>query len=223
MTPSTPWVPWRQALERAGTFEALRPHLHAGRILARHGGSYYWPSGDAQGGPGNVAPSWWGNARQDLDSGRVIFTMSLIAPMSKDAPGASFDIFAIGIELEAESVERSFPVVTELTPAAIEPAPAEPEPAPQPTATEPTPQPAEPEPTPQRTKRRTKRPHPHRAVIMEHYRELLARDVPKAAEETATWVKDEVKSGRLQKTVHHDTIRTWDREDRGEKGRINPD
>ena len=214
MTPSSPWIPWRQALDRAGSFEALRSHLHAGRILARRGGSYYWPSGSEHDGPGNVDPSWWGNAREDSDSGRVIFTMSLIAPMSKDAPGASFDIFAIGIEIEAESVERLFPVVTELTPAAIEPAPAEPEPAPQP---------AEPELTPRRTKRRTNRPHPHRAVIMEHYRDLKARGVPKAAELTATWVGDEVKSGRLQKTVHQDTLRTWDRGDREEKGRINPD
>ena len=40
-------MPLREAIELAGSFEALRPHLRAGSILARHNGLYAWPGGEA--------------------------------------------------------------------------------------------------------------------------------------------------------------------------------
>ena len=36
-------MPFAEALERAGSFEALLPHLREGRILARYHGLYTWP------------------------------------------------------------------------------------------------------------------------------------------------------------------------------------
>ena len=43
---STPlWMPWREALKRAGSFDELRPYLHTGQIPARHGGLFTLPDG----------------------------------------------------------------------------------------------------------------------------------------------------------------------------------
>jgi hypothetical protein len=193
MTPSTPWISWHRALERAGTFEALRPHLHAGRIVARHGGIYYWPNPSKYSEPGIIPPAWWRNASED--TGRVIFAIN------------SYDLFAIDIVLEAEGVERIFPAAIEPTPAATELAPAAIEPTPQPTVTELTP------------RRQTRRPHPDRVAILQYYRDWLASGKPNAPKETAQWVEKEVKEGRLRRVVHPDTIPKWDRKDREEKGR----
>ena len=50
------WMPFAEAVKRAGSFEALRPHLREGRILAHHNGLYSWPGGEAMSGPGDIPP-----------------------------------------------------------------------------------------------------------------------------------------------------------------------
>ena len=92
-------MPWDEALKRAGSLDALRPHLCAGSILARHNGLYLWPGG----GPvtADIRPNWWAGARIDPATGRVIFTR----PWSS---GGTREIFAIGLEVE-RATERLFP------------------------------------------------------------------------------------------------------------------
>ena len=64
-------LPWDEALKRAGSFDALRPYLHAGQIPACHGGLYTL-DGKVHSGPGDFKLEWWANAHKD-PAGRVIF------------------------------------------------------------------------------------------------------------------------------------------------------
>ena len=57
-------------------------------------------------------------------------------------------------------------------------------------------------------------PHPDRTPILKHYRECKARGQRNAAKATAQWVDKEVEAGRMTETVHPDTIRIWDREEK---------
>jgi hypothetical protein len=110
-------MPWDEALMRAGSLDALRPHLGAGSILARHHGLYYWPGGGARSGPGNITRGLWADARVDPATGRVIFTMpALVRFVDSDRPPITSEVFAIGIELERAAVETLFPVATVPTP-----------------------------------------------------------------------------------------------------------
>jgi hypothetical protein len=108
-------MPWDEALKRAGSLEALRPHLCAGNILARHNGLYYWPDGKARSGPGNITRGLWADARVDPATQRVIFTMLALVRMfwadsrPDDPPPLTEEVFAIGIELERTAVEALFP------------------------------------------------------------------------------------------------------------------
>jgi hypothetical protein len=103
-------MPWDEALMRAGSLDALRPHLCAGSILARHNGLYYWPGGGARSGPGNIRPGLWADARVDPATGRVIFTMVALVRLfftdsGDDRPPVTSEVFALGIELERTAVE----------------------------------------------------------------------------------------------------------------------
>jgi hypothetical protein len=101
------WMPWDEALTRAGSLDALRPHLCAGSILARRAGLYSLPGARAQGGPGNISSQWWAKAHEDAATGRVMFTFP-------DRPSGFRELFAIGIEVERAAVERLFPVAPKL-------------------------------------------------------------------------------------------------------------
>jgi hypothetical protein len=111
------WMPFAEAVERAGSFEALLPHLRGSRILARHGGLYSWPDGAACGGPGIISADWWADARDVI--GRVIFKRPARYQLFFAGPGVPRDdrpsppteeVFAISLELEADAVERLFPI-----------------------------------------------------------------------------------------------------------------
>jgi hypothetical protein len=105
-------MPFAKALARAGSFEALLPHLRGGRILARHKGLFTWPEARWKSGPGNIRPEWWANARVDPATGRVILTTpgSRIISAGRPLPPPTIrEVFAVGIELEAAAVERLFP------------------------------------------------------------------------------------------------------------------
>jgi len=97
-------MPWDEALKRAGSLDALRPHLCAGSILARHNGLYILPGG----GPvtADIRPHWWAGARVDPATGRVIFTGPFFS-------GVRREVFAIGIEVERAAVESLFPAAPE--------------------------------------------------------------------------------------------------------------
>jgi hypothetical protein len=102
------WMPLHEAVERAGTLEALLPYLREGSILARHKGIYTWPGGHEWTGPGNMSPGLWTDARYDPAIGRLIlttitFSRDDIAPFTRK-------FFATGIELERGRVETLFPV-----------------------------------------------------------------------------------------------------------------
>jgi hypothetical protein len=109
-------MPWDEALTRAGSLDALRPHLSAGSILARHSGLYSWPKGGAVRGPANISPGLWAEARIDPASERVIFTTVLFFVAESDSPPVTGERFAIGIELERAAVEKLFPVAPEASP-----------------------------------------------------------------------------------------------------------
>jgi hypothetical protein len=108
-------MPFAEALKRAGSLEALLPHLREGRILARHKGLFTWPEARPKSGPGNIRPEWWANARVDPATGRVILTTpgSRITSAGRPPPPPTIrEVFAIGIELEGAAVETLFPVAT---------------------------------------------------------------------------------------------------------------
>jgi hypothetical protein len=94
-------MPLAEGVKRAGSFEALLPYLRDGRILARRDGLYSFPGGRAQGGPGNISPRWWAEARYDTATGRVIFTFDGWS----DNPSVPRELFATGVELERAPVE----------------------------------------------------------------------------------------------------------------------
>ena len=102
-------MPWDEALTRAGSFDALRPHLRAGSILARHNGEYSWPGGGAVRGPDDIKPSLWAEVRIDPATKRVIFTTIVFFVIGSDSPPVTRDWFAFGIEVERAAVERLFP------------------------------------------------------------------------------------------------------------------
>jgi hypothetical protein len=96
------WIPFRQAVKRAGSLDALMPALRDGRVLARHGGLY------VNGGPaapaGSISPSWWAaNTVRDIDpeANRAVFVMDLL--------GGPLPMVAIGIEVEGGPLLRLFP------------------------------------------------------------------------------------------------------------------
>lgn len=107
-----PWMPLHEAEQHAGSFEAMLPHLREGRILARHGGLYFWremPDGgreiEVHSGPGYVTQESWARARKDPETGRVIFATS--ADWA-DLLG-QFELFAIDVEFERAAVESLLP------------------------------------------------------------------------------------------------------------------
>jgi len=116
---STRWMPWGEAVERAGSVEALLAHLRKVRILmAQHQGLYYRSSGKVRSGPGKVDPDWWANADVDPVTGEVIFTVEAspyhIHFVGEDtAPPAAAPImagvFAFGIELGRTAIETRWP------------------------------------------------------------------------------------------------------------------
>jgi hypothetical protein len=110
------WTPWRALRERAGAFEALRRHLHAGRILARHRGLYS-QDGREYSGPGVIENERWADAREDPGTGRVMFTVPEKYQMFFDGDPApprrqlTEEVFPIGLELEAGAAEKLFPAM----------------------------------------------------------------------------------------------------------------
>ena len=56
-----------EVAKRIGSFNALRPHLHEGRIPARHGGLHTLSDGKVHSGPGKVRPEWWAHAYEDRE------------------------------------------------------------------------------------------------------------------------------------------------------------
>jgi hypothetical protein len=110
------------AVKRAGSFEALRPHLREGRILSEHFGLYSWPEGEPKSEPGRIPRDWWAEARVDPATGRVIFRGSRVSIRSIGPDGDLLDNgpvawvepdkFAFDIRLEGTAVETLFPVTT---------------------------------------------------------------------------------------------------------------
>jgi hypothetical protein len=115
-----PRLALREALKRAGSFEALRPCLHLGQVPARHGGLYSWPDGRLRSGPGAVRPAWWMHAYQDR-AGRMIF---FTEPVWSGSAVIEEQVFAyvVSIELDSVAFDAVFPVAAR--------PPLEPEPAP---------------------------------------------------------------------------------------------
>ena len=66
-------MPFEEAMKRAGSFEALLPHLRKKRTLAvRYSELRTWPELEVESGPGETPPDWWDEARTDPATGRVI-------------------------------------------------------------------------------------------------------------------------------------------------------
>ena len=99
-------MPLAEAMELAGSFEALRPHLCDGSILARYDGLYASPEGEAESGPGDIPPGWWAKARIDPATGRVILATVRSSSLGWDGPSVARKVFAVEIELEREPSRR---------------------------------------------------------------------------------------------------------------------
>jgi hypothetical protein len=100
-----------KALARAGSFEALVPHLREGRILARCSEIHRPGIGQAS-GPRDIRPDWWTNARVDPATGRVMLTTPgsrIISPGETPPPPRRHEVFALGIEVERGSVDALWP------------------------------------------------------------------------------------------------------------------
>ena len=89
----------REAVERAGSLDALLPLLVQGLILARATSFQEWPSGAPMKLPSlDIGSIWWGTVRSiDPDAGRVCFAMDF------------FEVMAIGVALERAAVEATWP------------------------------------------------------------------------------------------------------------------
>ena len=96
-TPAGFWMSLREAVERAGSFEALLPHLQAGRIVARADHFRYWDGAPVKIPSLDIDPDWWSHVLSVNQAlGRVEFEMDI-------------DIMAIGVELERAAVEALLP------------------------------------------------------------------------------------------------------------------
>lgn len=112
---TTLWMPLAEAVKRAGSLEALLPHLRAGRIVARYQKLYSWPGGDeTESEPGNIPRGWWDDAGVDPNTGQIVFAQE--DPLSNMIVGEPEDpsiirkVFAMGVALEHDAVARLFPV-----------------------------------------------------------------------------------------------------------------
>jgi hypothetical protein len=102
-------IPLREAIELAGSFDALRPYLCDGSILARHNGLYVWPGGGVvRSQPRDIPPALWAKARLDPTAGRVIFA-TIISSLGWDGPLVARKVFAVEIEVERQRVEALRP------------------------------------------------------------------------------------------------------------------
>ena len=80
-------MPLEEAVRRAGSLEALLPHLREGRAPARHNGLYRWPTGEAVFGPGDIDPHLWAKALVEPDIGQAVFTMEFPLSFIYDKAG----------------------------------------------------------------------------------------------------------------------------------------
>jgi hypothetical protein len=97
------WMSFAEAVARAGSFEALRPHLFAGRIIARYSRLCFWPGGEVDNTlpTTDIDPSWWADdVAHDIEpeAGRAQFITDLGNQLAR------------GIELERAAVEALWPV-----------------------------------------------------------------------------------------------------------------
>ena len=95
-----------EVAKRIGSFNALRPHLHEGRIPARHGGLHTLSDGKVHSGPGKVRPEWWAHAYEDRE-GRVIFFTEEVG-IGRVVQEVVF-AYAISIELDSVAFDAVFP------------------------------------------------------------------------------------------------------------------
>jgi hypothetical protein len=115
-------MPLAEALERAGSFEALLPHLREGRILAQHCGLHTWPEGAAESGPGDIPPDWWPDARVDRATGRLIFKKPGLqvtirgfgVPDMHRVVSPDREVFALDPHLERSAVDALWPAKPKL-------------------------------------------------------------------------------------------------------------
>ncbi len=107
-------MPLTEALERAGSFEALRPYLRDGRIRARHSGMYYWPEGGALFAPGEVDPGLWTKAYFEPEIEQVIFA-TIKVPLY-GGPERTRHVVAINLELGRSAVDALFSIATASAP-----------------------------------------------------------------------------------------------------------
>jgi hypothetical protein len=116
-------MPFEEAMKRAGSFQALVPHLRERRILARCHELRTWPELEVESGPGEIPPDWWDEARIDPATGRVILKKPDIRVHIRnisskgDLPGQLVvhpgrEVCALGIELERSPVATLFPAAT---------------------------------------------------------------------------------------------------------------
>jgi hypothetical protein len=99
------WMPFAEAVARAGTFKALRPHLLAGRIIARYGRLCFWPGGEVDNTlpTTDIDPSWWADdVAHDIkpEAGRAQFITDLGNQLAR------------GIELDRAEVDALWPAAT---------------------------------------------------------------------------------------------------------------
>ena len=101
------WIPFTEALDRAGSFEALRQYLRDGRIPARHNGMYYWPEGGALLPPGEIDPGLWRKANFEPEIEQVRF-VTIKVPLY-GGPERTRHVVAVDLELGRSAVDALFP------------------------------------------------------------------------------------------------------------------
>jgi len=117
------WIPLREVVARAGDVEAVRAALIEGRVVAR--ATTFLPAGGKV--PDVIDPIWWTDAKIYTVASRAIFKMALA---NFGDTTVTYELTAIGVELEPDAVEGLWPKVE--TPAATKPLPIPPTGAPTP-------------------------------------------------------------------------------------------
>ena len=110
---SPDWMRLSEAVERAGSLEALLPHLPS--IRARHNGLRYWPTNEEVSGPRDIDPGLWAKALVEPDIDQAIFTMKFrlyfLFNKAGEPEALTRKVRAFNIEIECAAIDRLFPIL----------------------------------------------------------------------------------------------------------------
>jgi hypothetical protein len=123
------WMPFAEAVTRAGSLKDLLVALRERRVFARCAEWRTWPDGGStKPSDRNIHPTSWNDAH-DIDpaAGWAVFTFVLYGTLEDDKHDVTYELLAIGLEVERGGVDKLWPLVApEPPPPASDAAPPQP-------------------------------------------------------------------------------------------------